>query len=254
MNSGQMFRTRKVLGVDFFDGSVDEAVQVGVSGGLVVVPSAPVLIDLDSNHEQRNALLNADLAIADSGLMVLVWRLLGGEGIQRVSGLEYLDRILKLRGLKDSGSVGWVMPSPNAMERNLRWLQSVGVKHSVDDCYLAPMYPKGEIEDEELLKWLESRRPSQVILALGGGTQERLGLYLKNRLSFRPGIHCIGAAIGFLSGEQVRIPMWADSLYLGWLIRCISSPSRYVPRYWKAFRLVAMMVRYRDRLPPLRGK
>jgi len=83
----------------------------------------------------------------------------------------------------------------------------------------------------------------------GGGTQERLGAYLKQNLSYRPSIHCIGAAIAFLSGDQVHIPVWADRLYLGWLYRCISEPRRYVPRYWDARKLVYLLIRYRERLP-----
>ena len=39
-------------------------------------------------------MLSADLAIADSGLMVLTWRLLRREKIQRISGLKYLKQLL----------------------------------------------------------------------------------------------------------------------------------------------------------------
>jgi len=248
-----MIRNPVILGIPFFSGSAAEAVDRGLAGGLVVVPSAPVLIELDRSPEQREALLRADMAITDSGLMILMWRLLKGERIERVSGLEYLKRMLEMPGLRESGSVAWVMPGAGARDNNLAWLQASGLGHTAADCYLAPMYPKGPIEDPVLLSWLEARRPQQVILALGGGTQERLGLYLRDRLNYRPGIHCIGAAIGFLSGDQVRIPMWADRLFLGWFIRCLSSPGRYVPRYWKAFRLVAMMIRHRDKLPPMKG-
>jgi UDP-N-acetyl-D-mannosaminuronic acid transferase (WecB/TagA/CpsF family) len=91
-----------------------------------------------------------------------------------------------------------------------------------------------------------------VILTIGGGSQERLGLYLKQRLSYRPAIHCIGAAIAFLSGDQVHIPVWVDKLYLCWLFRCLSNPKRHIPRYWSARKLVALMWRYRNRLPALR--
>jgi len=68
-------------------------------------------------------------------------------------------------------------------------------------------------------------------------------------LSYLPAIHCIGAAIAFLSGDQVHIPVWADSFYLGWLFRSISEPTRYIPRYWDARKLLPLMARYRDRLP-----
>jgi UDP-N-acetyl-D-mannosaminuronic acid transferase (WecB/TagA/CpsF family) len=88
-----------------------------------------------------------------------------------------------------------------------------------------------------------------VVVTIGGGTQERLGLYLKRHLSYLPAIHCIGAAIAFLSGDQVHIPTWADRRYLGWLFRCVSNPKRFVPRYWDARQLFGLMVRYRDTLP-----
>jgi UDP-N-acetyl-D-mannosaminuronic acid transferase (WecB/TagA/CpsF family) len=91
-------------------------------------------------------------------------------------------------------------------------------------------------------------------VTIGGGTQERLGLYLKRNLQPLPAIHCIGAAIAFLSGDQVRIPLWADRLYLGWLFRCLSEPGRYVPRYWSARKLIGIMLRYREQMPVMRER
>ncbi len=105
------------------------------------------------------------------------------------------------------------------------------------------------VADKTLLDHLRNRRPRHVMVTLGGGTQERLGLYLKMNLDYRPAIHCIGAAIAFLSGNQVRIPVWADQAYLGWLFRCISNPFSYVPRYWRARKLVSLLLKYRERLP-----
>jgi UDP-N-acetyl-D-mannosaminuronic acid transferase (WecB/TagA/CpsF family) len=90
----------------------------------------------------------------------------------------------------------------------------------------------GKVEDKELIERLQALRPKHVVITVGGGTQERLGLYLKRNLDYLPAIHCIGAAIAFLSGDQVRIPEWADRFYPGWLFRCMSSPRRYVPRYF----------------------
>lgn len=94
----------------------------------------------------------------------------------------------------------------------------------------------------------------RVTSTVGGGTQERLGLYLKSHLTYLPAIHCIGAAIAFLSGDQVHMPEWADRFYLGWLFRCLSSPQRYVPRYWSAMQFVPLLWRYRSRLPTPAGE
>jgi UDP-N-acetyl-D-mannosaminuronic acid transferase (WecB/TagA/CpsF family) len=130
------------------------------------------------------------------------------------------------------------------MDRNLSWLNSRGYAARPEDCYLAPKYPPGPISDPDLLKKVHEQRPQHVIVCVGGGVQERLGLFLKRGCDYRPAIHCIGAAIGFLSGDQVRIPAWADRFVLGWLFRCLSNPGRFVPRYFRAFQLPWVMWRH----------
>ncbi|MEQ1853443.1 MAG: WecB/TagA/CpsF family glycosyltransferase, partial [Chthoniobacteraceae bacterium] len=236
---------RQILGVRFFTGAPGEALRVGLQGGLVVVPSAPVLVAMEHDASHRDALVNADLAIADSGLMVLLWRLITGERLTRVSGLEYLKLMLAEPAIREPGAVLWIMPTPEARDRNVAWLRSQGFPTTAEDCYLAPMYPEGELSDPALIEMVRRRRPGHIVVGLGGGVQERLGLHLKRQLDYRPGIHCIGAAIGFLSGEQVRIPMWADFFFLGWLFRSMSAPRKFLPRYWKARKLVGMMWKYR---------
>ena len=240
---------RQILGIRFFTGTPREALAIGMRGGLVVVPAAPALVDLPDDPPYRDALVNSDLAITDSGLMVLLWRRITGERITRVSGLEYLNLMLAEPSIREPGAVLWIMPTPAARDKNIAWLQAQGFPTTNDDCYLAPMYAKGELSDPALVEMIHKKRPRHIIVGLGGGVQERLGLHLKRALDYRPGIHCIGAAIGFLSGEQVRIPMWADYLFLGWLFRSLSAPRKFFPRYWKARKLVGLMRKYRERLP-----
>lgn len=242
----------KILGVTFFRGTAQQAVGLMQRGGLLVVPAAPALKDLDRNPGYRDALLNADLAITDSAFMVMIWNFLERDSLERVSGLEYLRELLLLDTVRQPGNTVWVMASPASAQRNLEWLRAQGIEVPADCIHMAPMYDK-ELADPELLELIERRRPQNVIVTIGGGTQERLGLYLKRNLSYLPAIHCIGAAIAFLSGDQVHIPIWADKFYLGWLFRCLSEPKRYIPRYWDARKLFWLMHRNRDRLPKLAG-
>lgn len=237
-----------ILGVRFFAGTVEEAVERMERGGLLVVPAAPALKDIDCNAQYREALLNADLCIPDSAFMVLIWNRISKQKIHRLSGLKYLRQLLLRDDAHRPGNVVWIMPGPSSAQRNLGWLKTQGIEVPRECVYLAPMYGV-EIEDPALLALLERLHPQHVVVTVGGGTQERLGLYLKRRLSYRPAIHCIGAAIAFLSGDQVGIPMWADKLYLGWLIRTLADPKRFGPRYWEARKLLKLMVRYRERLP-----
>jgi exopolysaccharide biosynthesis WecB/TagA/CpsF family protein len=239
---------RQILGIRFFVGGARRAIHLLRDGGLLVVPAAPALKNLANDAGYREALLGADVAIADSGLMVMIWNLVQKDDIRRLSGLKYLRELLTVHDIRETGRTLWIMPSVESAATNLAWLRGHGLEVSFDDVYLAPLY--GEcIEDEALLRKIRQRRPRHIVVAIGGGTQERLGLYLKNNLSPVPAIHCVGAAIAFLSGDQVYIPRWADYLYLGWLFRCISEPKRFVPRYWAARKLIGLMLRYREALP-----
>ena len=242
---------QRILGIRFFVGDAEAAVEIGLAGGLVVVPAAPALVELRTNESYREALLNADLVITDSGLMVLLWGLLTGQKIPRVSGLKYLRLLHERKALSSGEAVLWIMPNAAARDQNLAWLRSQGYDFTEKDCYLAPNYPSGPIVDQILTGLVNQRWPRHIVVCLGGGTQERLGLMLKHACNFPVSIHCIGAAIGFLTGNQVGIPPWADQFFLGWLFRCLSEPSKFVPRYWKACQLVPMMIRYRENPPTI---
>jgi N-acetylglucosaminyldiphosphoundecaprenol N-acetyl-beta-D-mannosaminyltransferase len=242
---------RRILGVRFFVGDAASAVELGSRGALVVVPAAPALMDLLRDPEYRRALLGADFAITDSGLLVLLWNAMKRDNIQRVSGLKYLRLLLGRPEFHKQDAALWIMPSQAAMQKNLAWLNAQGFPVRAEDCYVAPKYSAHGVIDEDLAKLVNERNPRHVIIGLGGGIQEKLGLYLKQHCQIYPAIHCIGAAIGFLSGDQVNIPAWADKFILGWLFRCASNPTRFVPRYARALRLPALLWRYRDQMPAM---
>jgi UDP-N-acetyl-D-mannosaminuronic acid transferase (WecB/TagA/CpsF family) len=241
-----------VLGVPLAAIGVHEAVERGVRGGLVLAPSGPGLCDLATDPDYRDALLGSDLNLTDSTFVLLARLLRGHRFVARTSGLRYLRELLRHPRLREPGATFWVMPSPESASRNLAWLAANGCPVDDERSYVAPVYPRrGAVEDPELLTTLERLRAEHVFLCVGSGVQEKLGLYLKRNLSYAPGIHCVGAAIAFLSGDQARIPPWADRLGLGWLVRCIREPRVFVPRYLRAFKLAYLVVRYDEKAPPL---
>jgi UDP-N-acetyl-D-mannosaminuronic acid transferase (WecB/TagA/CpsF family) len=249
--TAEMTQFQTILGVDFFCGNAHDAIERMRNGGLLVVPAAPALKDLPENAAYREALLHADLAITDSAFMVLIWNAISKRRVPRVSGLEYLKELLREPDVREPGSTLWIMASPKSARTNIEWLRSQGFELRNEDIYMAPMY-QGDIVDPALIQTMTAHRYRHVIVTIGGGTQERLGLYLKRSLPYLPAIHCIGAAIAFLSGDQVYIPTWADKTGTGWLFRCVSKPGAYIPRYWGARKLLWLLLRYRTQLPPLR--
>jgi N-acetylglucosaminyldiphosphoundecaprenol N-acetyl-beta-D-mannosaminyltransferase len=249
-----MISTRPILGIQFFNGNVDEALaSMDRRGGFLIAPSGTCFARLRQDGMYRRAVLAADLAIADSGLMVLLWRLLRNEKIGRISGLKYLKHLLRKVKGEGTGEIFWVLSSERARQKLFQWSRRKPFPIASKNCYVAPRYSL-EIEDRNLLSLLEQNRPSHVIIAFGSGAQEKLGYYLREDLSYRPAIHCTGAALGFITGEQIPIPEWADRLYLGWLLRLISQPRRFVPRLIRGLELPWLIWKYGENLPALRKR
>jgi UDP-N-acetyl-D-mannosaminuronic acid transferase (WecB/TagA/CpsF family) len=241
-------RTETILGVKFFNGTVDEAVEtMSENGGLLVVPAAPALVKISEDADYRRALVASDVAIADSGAMVLLWKILTGRRVERISGLKYLKRLAARLASHSNERVLWILPSERAHEKTTVWLRSVNLIQTAD-FYIAPRYGAA-VRDDALLAKIDKQSPRHVVVGIGGGVQEKLGLFLKENLGERPAIHCIGAALGFLTGDQPPIPMWADSFYLGWLFRCLQQPGVFVPRYFRARKLVWLIAKHRENMP-----
>jgi N-acetylglucosaminyldiphosphoundecaprenol N-acetyl-beta-D-mannosaminyltransferase len=246
--------TTQILGIRFFDGDLDAALQqTSQAGGVVVVPAAPALVRLRYDDVYRRAMVAADLAMPDSGLMVLLWKIFRRKNLRRISGLTYLKRLIREPAFRERGRSFFVLPTDAAKTKLLAWARHEGFQIEADDCYVAPVYAL-VVEDRHLLATISDRQLAHLVIAIGNGPQEKLGLFLRDHLPYRPAIHCIGAALGFLTGDQVAIPDWADRFYLGWLFRLIAQPRIFVPRLARAMELPWLIFRYAEKLPPLRGK
>jgi len=234
--------TARILGIDFFQGSAEEAVSRALGGGLIVAPSGPNLAEIDRMPEYRTAVTSADLAILDSGFLVLCWRWKTGQSLERLSGLEFLQALLDNERFAQIATEHlWVMPSKAASDRNRLYLKSRGIHLSDEQCTVAPFYDSAAIRDPQLLERIQRRRPRLIAINIAGGKQEILGHWLREHLDYDPTIICTGAAIAFLTGEQAQVPRWADRLFLGWLMRILRNPRLYAERYWKARRLWALV-------------
>jgi N-acetylglucosaminyldiphosphoundecaprenol N-acetyl-beta-D-mannosaminyltransferase len=239
---------RQILGVRFYISDLEGLLDRIHGGGLIVVPSAPVMARLAEDPDHREALEGADLAVTDSGLMVLLWLIRTGERIRRISGLRLLRGLFAGAGFRGRGETFWIMPSQADSAANLAWLQSQGFEVAPEDAYVAPLYPKkGPIADPALIALVATRRPKLVVIALSGGVQERLGWTLRRQLGAAPAILCIGGAIAFLSGQQTRIPVWADRLALGWLLRFLSAPRSFAAKLKGTERLAPLIWKYGSR-------
>jgi len=236
------FRQR-ILGIPFHVGGIQQAVDLALQGGLIVIPSGPVLADMPKDPAQRKALEECDFALTDSAFLVLLWLVFRRQALPRISGLRFLRLLLERPEFRRPAASFWIMPTSDGARANCAWLGARGVPVQTEACYVAPIYRGGPLEDPALLAMVEAKRPQFVIINLGGGVQERLGYFLRTHLTYRPTIVCSGAAIAFMSGQQANIPPWADRLYLGWLLRSFDNPRKFIPRYWNALKLVPLVLK-----------
>lgn len=251
-----------VLGFLFENGAADDlAHRVLKAQGLVCVPSAPCLCLALRDSTFASALLASRLIIPDSAAMVLAWRLRGGARLHRVSGLALLQRLLQAPGFMEPGVLFFVDPSEQESRLNHAYAARQGIMLEDSHRYVAPQYKSGCVQDRVLLEKIMAANPRYVVINLGGGVQERLGAWLQqewtrlNPPQAMPAFICTGAAIAFLTGAQTRIPRWADRLGLGWLLRCIYDPRRYVPRYWASLPVLwAVVVKGKNGVSDFRSK
>src|SRR5262249_8935199 len=150
-------------------------------GGFLIAPSGTCFARLREDERYRRAVLAADLAIADSSLMVVLCRFFRRERLQRISGLRYLKHLLGTLKGAGGGNVLWIVPHERAAQKLLNWSKREALPISGEDCYIAPRYGI-EVADPNLLTLIERRCSAQVIVAIGSGAQEKLGHYLREHL------------------------------------------------------------------------
>ncbi len=238
-------RSIKIFGIKFLDGTIKEIIKNVKKGGIISVPAAPALINIYKDVEYHNALIKSKFAIFDSGYLCVLLLIFKGIRVKKISGLQLLNEFLKDVNKYLPGEIFLIDPTKNEAISNRNLLRKFGHRLTEDCQYVAPIYNDSVLlKDKKLLKVLKNKAPKIIIINLAGGIQEKIALYIyknypaKNRPRT---ILCTGAAIAFLTGHQVKIPYILDKLYLGWFIRCIFSPRKFIPRYLKAIILLKMI-------------
>jgi len=79
---------QRILGINFFTGDMAGLLQLCAEGHFIVVPAAPALADLPTNTAYRESVEKSDFAITDSAFMLLLWKLVTGQRLPRISGLK----------------------------------------------------------------------------------------------------------------------------------------------------------------------
>lgn len=229
-----------LFNLNFYQHSFETLLQDLAKPCLLMAPATAALIYIKEDSAYYKALSQADILLPDGGLMMLLWNITHLRWGKRLSGYKCMQAYFKTLTFEASKSVFYIVPNEFEQKLCIQWLSKNHFYSTSDSIYSAPQYNKEAIVDSNLISILNKVQPSVIIIALGGGTQELLGAYIADTIHKKATILCTGAALSFLTGGQNKIPNWMDSLYLGWLWRCLCKPSVYILRYFKALKFIPL--------------
>ena len=210
--------------------------------GLFLFPSGPGLSTIEKEIPYLRALKNADYNFFDSGYFVLLLKYFKKINVNKFSGYLFIKLFLKYIKKNNDKKLFLVDPNIKLSLSNTKLFNKIGVVKKNINNYIAPQYNTKSISDKKLLNIIKRIKPEYILLNIGGGTQEILGLYIKNNINFKCTIMCTGAAISFFTGDQAPINVFLDKIYLGWLIRIIFNPRVFLLRYIKTLKLINIVL------------
>jgi N-acetylglucosaminyldiphosphoundecaprenol N-acetyl-beta-D-mannosaminyltransferase len=235
----------RLKNIDFLDIEKRDFKQIIKNDGLFVFPSGPGLSTIEKEKSYLRALENSDYVFFDSGYFVLLLRLLKKINVKKFSGYLFFKLLIKHLEKNKNKKILSIDPNLELSKQNQKFFTNVGIRNDRLFNYISPIYNPTKLLDKKLLMLAKKIKPDYIILNLGGGVQEVLGYYLKKNTNFKTKIICTGAAISFFTGDQAPINKTLDKFFLGWLTRILFKPYIYIPRYFKAFKLLHIVLNER---------
>ncbi len=219
--------------IKFYSGDYQDIKKEFDKGGVLVAPAASALANIAEDEIYYKSLIKSNIAILDSGFFCILLRLFSFKKVKKLSGYLFLRKFLE--SYNNDDKILLVNPSLRSDELNIKLIESLKINNFKS--YVAPFY-KLNFNDSNLLSLINEFKPRYIMINIGGGKQEPLGIFIRENIDFKTSIMCTGAAIAFMTGEQAPINKTIDKLYLGWLYRIIWNPTINFKRFLKSLKIV----------------
>jgi len=164
---------------------------------------------------------NADLVIPDSAGIVWGVKLLLGEKIVRLPGINLAEKLVALSGERGF-SIFLLGGKPNVAENAKRRLLTIYPKA----CIIGTHHGYFKNNEEEVIRLISNKKSDVLLLALGVPFQEEWGWANLEKLGAKLVIG-IGGSLDVFSGEKRRAPVWLQNMGLEWFYRLLKEPWRW---------------------------
>ena len=227
-------KTCKILGVNIAAVNMNSLLKFittnldKLKGEYICVSNVHTTVMAFDNKDYLNVQNNSILSIPDGGPLSSVGRKRGYIEMQRTTGPDLLDEILKISAEKKYKHYFY-----GSTNETLDKLQSE-IKKKYGDVYIVGKYspPFRELTDDEdadIVNEINKTNPDFVWVGLGAPKQEKWMFKHKGKVNAL--MVGVGAAFDYLAGNIKRAPMWMQKLNLEWLYRLMQDPVRLFSRY-----------------------
>ena len=227
-------KTCKILGVNIAAVNMNSLLKFittnldKLKGEYICVSNVHTTVMAYDNKNYLNVQNSSILSIPDGGPLSSVGRKRGYIEMQRTTGPDLLNEILKISADKKYRHYFY-----GSTKETLEKLQSE-IKEKYGDVYIVGKYSPPfraltQEEDLQIVDNINKANPDFVWVGLGAPKQENWMYEHKNKVnSLMIGV---GAAFDYLAGNIKRAPMWMQKLNLEWLYRLMQDPVRLFSRY-----------------------
>lgn len=204
---------------------------------LIGVVNAAKLVNMDSDSALRQAVLAADLILADGMSVVWAGRMLGGSIPERVAGIDLMEALLTAGDRAGHrffllGATPEVVQQVTAIVRErYPGARIAGAHHG----YFAAA------EEESLVARIRASEADILFAAMSSPKKEIFLHKYADALSV-PVLHGVGGAFDVMAGKVRRAPGLWQRMGLEWLYRMIQEPRRLFARYFVTNTLFASRV------------
>lgn len=195
---------------------------------IIVTPNSEIVVNAGKDPELLGIIKSANLAIPDGIGLVYGSRLLGHPLKERVTGIDFLGRILQF--LAEEGKSVFLLGSKpgGPGEPSVAELAGERMAEAFPGLRVAGAYHGYFKEDEEesIVKIIKESQADFLCVALGSPKQEKFMARHKDALGARAAIG-VGGSLDVWAGTVKRAPAFYQNHGLEWLYRLIQQPSRF---------------------------
>jgi N-acetylglucosaminyldiphosphoundecaprenol N-acetyl-beta-D-mannosaminyltransferase len=203
--------------------------------GYICLTDADKVISASRDKEFREAINKSLLSIADG--MPLAWygKMTGCNGVERISGMELMKRLLERSEFKHY----LLGDTQETINRVIEKVRRVNTRTKI--CGYSPPFKEefNEVDNKTIFDLINGHNPDIIWVSLGGGKQEKW--MHKNIQNLSRGIMIgVGAAFRFYIGKIRTPPKIFQNLGLQWFFRLMEDPIRIGRRQLASFPIFIM--------------